>query len=216
MSAAHGDRMMGDRTLVRMSRCALLVACVVACGDQHGVTVTPSGGQVSTELHAGDYVVYRFSGSFSEKPVTLREQVVSRESGRVTIDVHATRGREERRWIQVGPDTADARWNNTVDEIYVVRDDGTRERLPNPDNATLMRLYDWVLVPAEGDSTDHESAACDQPIATTRVACVCERATHGSIHTELSRCAGFAWQRGPGRFSSASGVVWQVEVLEAR
>jgi hypothetical protein len=202
------------------SRHLLCLAFVIACGDKTGPAVTPVGGALpASELQVGSYVVYRFSGRFSSAPVTLREEVVSKDAGRVSIAVHATRGHEERSWLQVGPDTADARWNNTVDEIWVTRD-GAKERLPNPDNATLVRLYDWVLVGAEGEATGRETASCEQAIATSRVTCSCERATHPgrkTLRSEESRCPAFAWQRGPARWSTPEGdVFWQAEVVETK
>jgi hypothetical protein len=198
-------------------RFGALVVCVVACGGagEH-VTVPPAVlDQGGSELRVGDYVVYRFSGSFTETPVTLRERVVARDAGRITIEVDATRGKEARHWIQVGADSADARWNNAVDEIYVTRESGARERLPNPDNAMLARLYEWVTMGAEGDATAVETSPCQQLIATMQVACTCERATHTTMKVEQSRCPSFAWQRGPGRWTNTNGVVvWQVEVID--
>ncbi len=200
---------------------ALLVACfVTSCGDQqHGVVLAPVNAGVSADLHVGDYIVYRFSGSYTSSPITLREQVTALEGGRVTLDVRATRGHEERHWIQVGPDSAEARWNDTVDEIYVVGDHGAKQRLPNPDNQTLARLYEWVIVDADGEATSHETAACEQAIASARIACTCDRATRVhermTVRSEESRCVGFAWQRGPARWVSVDGqVVWQVDVVE--
>jgi hypothetical protein len=194
-----------------MSPRHVLVAFVLACGPSaQGVTIAPLGSSASLDFHVGDAVVYRFSGSFSNEPVVLREEVLALDGARVTIDVRATRGREERHWTQVGPADKDARWNNVADEIRV-----GAQKLPNPDNVTLARLYEWVLVPVEGETTGAESAPCERKLGSANAACTCERATHGAMKTEASRCA-FAWQRGPARWTNASGdVVWQVEVVES-
>ena len=197
-----------------MARCYALLLVLASCGDKQGVTLPPA------ELpgHGAAMVEYSFSGSALTAPVTLREEIVSRDGGRVTLQVTATRGSDERRWLQVGPDTPDARWNNTVDELYVERD-GSKQRLPNPENRTLARLYDWVLVAASPDATSHDSASCDQRIGGASFSCTCERATRSwggkSVRVEESRCPQFPWQRGPARWTAEDGgVLWQVEVTK--
>jgi hypothetical protein len=193
----------------------LLFALLVACGGgPRGVTLQPTTA-LSPNLHVGDHVVYRFSGAFTREPVTLREEVLAIDAARVTIDVRATRGRDERHWIQSGPSSADARWSNATDAIDVVLASNKKQRVPNPDNATLARLYEWILVAAEGAESGRESSACDETLATTRASCTCERLVRGPMHVEESRCRTFGWQRGPGRWTNAAGeVVWQVEVVE--
>jgi hypothetical protein len=191
-----------------------VLALLVACGGHYAYAPVVSIGS-----GAGDHVVYRFSGKLLDVSVTLREEVVSRAAGRATIDVRATRGREERHWLQIGPDSADARWNNTVDEIDVMRD-GAMQRLANPEGATLARLYEWVVVAADEKSTAHDSGPCERSVGNTTLACTCDRATRTfegkEVRTEESRCPGFAWQRGPARWSTPDGdVLWQVEVIEA-
>ncbi len=197
-----------------------VLPALTACGAEPNQVAAPlvpvPGG--SGSLQIGDYVVYRFTGA-EIGSVTLREEVVAQDAAHVTIALHAERGDARRDWIQVGPSSADARWSNAVDAIYVTGDGGRRE-LPNPDNVTLGRLYDWMLVNADGEATSRESAACERQIGSARVACTCERATltlrGRSVRSEETRCPGFAWQRGPARWSTDDGkVVWQVDVVEA-
>jgi len=191
-----------------------------ACGGEPkvvGAPLAPAISGSSTLLSVGDYVVYRFAGT-DVGSVTLREEVIAQDGAKVTIALHAERGDETREWIQVGPSSADARWNNAVDTIYVSRG-GERRELPNPDNVTLGRLYDWILVSMDAGSSSGESAACEQPIGNARHACTCERKTlmlrQRRVQSEVSRCPGFAWQRGPARFTSEDGkVVWQSEIVE--
>jgi len=190
-----------------MLRSHVLSIFLFACGGRGTGTVTlPSAGaSTSTDMHVGDAIVYRFSGSFSSEPVTVRQEVRALDDKRVTIEVHATRGHEERRWTQIGPIGSDARWNNAVDAI---------ENLPNPEDATLARLWEWVVYPAEGEPANKTSAPCDQKIAAGTLACTCERATIGAIQTEQARCP-FAWQRGPAKWTKNGEVVWQSEVVES-
>ena len=95
--------------------------------------------------------------------------------------------------------------NNAVDEI---------KDLPNPDDATLARLWEWVIVPAEGEPKKGDTAACDQKIGTGRLACTCERGVIGAMQTEQARCP-FAWQRGPATWTKNGDVVWRTEVVES-
>jgi hypothetical protein len=191
-----------------MLRGHVLSIFLFACGGHpSGVALPPGGGGggTSPDLHVGDAIVYRFSGSFSRDPVTVREEVRALDDKRVTIEVHATRGHEERRWTQIGPIGNDARWNNAVDEI---------KDLPNPNDATLARLWEWVVYPAEGTPSKPESAACEQKIGASTIACTCERGSIGAIQTEQARCP-FAWQRGPAKWTQNGAVVWQSEVVES-
>jgi hypothetical protein len=191
-----------------MRRGNVLSIFVLACGPSAGgaVTLPPSGAaSTSPDLHVGDAIVYRFSGSFSTEPVTVREEVRAMGDEHVTIEVHATRGHEERRWVQIGPAGNDARWNNAVDEI---------KDLPNPDDATLARLWEWVVYPAEGEPANKTSAACDQKIGAGTLACTCESAVIGAVQTQQARCP-FAWQRGPAKWTKDGAVVWQSEIVES-
>lgn len=191
-----------------MLRGHVLSIFLFACGGHTGgggVTLPSAGASASPDLHVGDAIVYRFSGSFSSEPVTVREEVRALDDKRVTIEVHATRGHEERRWTQIGPVGSDARWNNAVDEI---------KDLPNPEDATLARLWEWVVYPAEGEAQGKASASCDQKIGAGTLACTCERATIGVIQTEQARCP-FAWQRGPAKWTKNGAVVWQSEIVES-
>ena len=190
-----------------MPRGHVLSMFLFACGGHTGgaVTLPSAGASTSSDLHVGDAIVYRFSGSFSAEPVTVRQEVRALDDKRVTIEVHATRGHEERRWTQVGPIGDDARWNNAVDEI---------KDLPNPDDATLARLWEWVVYPAEGEPQSRASAACDQKIGTAMLSCTCERATIGAIQTEQAR-GPFAWQRGPAKWTKNGAVVWQSEIVDS-
>lgn len=191
-----------------MRRGHVLSIFLFACGPRAGggvVNLPASGANVSPDLHVGDAIVYRFSGSYSSEPVTVREEVRALDDKHVTLEVHATRGREERRWTQVGPVGNDARWNNAVDRI---------EDLPNPDDATLARLWEWVVYPAEGEPGSRASATCDQKIGAATLSCTCERATIGAVQTEQARCP-FAWQRGPAKWTKGGVVVWQSEIVES-
>jgi hypothetical protein len=193
-----------------MVRARVLSIFLFACGGHAtgGGVALPSaaGAKPSPDLHVGDAIIYRFTGSFSRDPVIVSETVLAMDEKRVTIEVHATRGHEERRWTQIGPAGNDARWNNAVDEI---------KDLPNPDDATLARLWEWVVYPAEGTPSKPESAACDQKLGAATVACTCERASIGSVQTEQARCP-FAWQRGPAKWTKDGAVVWQSEVVELK
>ncbi len=53
--------------------------------------------QTSRMRAPGDFVVYRFSGSYRDAPVTLTQKVVSREGGYLTVDVTLDEGGAQQR-----------------------------------------------------------------------------------------------------------------------
>jgi hypothetical protein len=61
-------------------------APAAVASTQELVEYTPSApGERRREV--GDYVVYRFSGTFQKAPVTLTERVIAREDGALVLDV---------------------------------------------------------------------------------------------------------------------------------
>jgi hypothetical protein len=211
----------------------VLVACtclvLAACGGTKKppppvATPAPApsrGAPNETKYKVGDFVVYRFSGAYSEKPVEMREEVIEIKGNRLAIDVKATRGRETRHWIQVVTDTEENQRKSIVDELYVVRPDGTRQRIPNEQNAGLIRLYEWVLVMASGRGQERITEPCKVTFLDKTFDCLCEKSTHTwrarTIKSEDRRCKDFLWTNAPSRWwdPASDEDVWKVEVLDA-
>lgn len=102
--------------------------------------------RIETRFRVGDYVLYEYSGSWLPASVRLTEEVTRQDGNRLTIEVRARRGDDERRWIQVVIDTPEHREGNMVEELYEIVD-GDIRYLENKGNADVRRLYEWVLPP---------------------------------------------------------------------
>lgn len=191
-----------------MLRCAsliLLVPLLAACAttEQNVSSSDPRATAPSTRYRQGDFIVYRYSGAFSSAPVTLREEVRAQEGNRLRIDVTATRGAEERRWIQVLTDTPENQRNNVIDALYELID-GKPVKLEHKDNRDAFRLYEWILVMPEGRATDLQQGPCERVLGGTRSACTCTTGKNSwpgrAIHFEEAECPDFLWTHADGRF----------------
>lgn len=196
----------------------LFASC--ATTEKNVATTDARATASTTRYRPGDFIVYRYSGAFSPAPVTLREEVRAQDGNRLRIDVTATRGAEERRWIQVLTDTPENQRNNVIDALYEIID-GKPIRLENHDNRDAFRLYEWILIMPEGRATDVAQAPCERVIGGTRSACTCttgKNSWHGrAVHFEVAECPDFLWTHADGRFwDPASGEdVHRTEIIEA-
>jgi hypothetical protein len=172
-----------------------------------------------SRLRAGDYVVYAYSGSYSKLPVTLRERVLAQDGLRLTIEVAAQRGDEQKRWLQVVTDTPENREKNLVDELYELAG-ADRQHLPNADNADLMRLYAWTLPPCKGKHEHAGKVDVELPVAGVRFKCTCTsilRECSGKpAQIETCDCPDFVWRHASGeaRPLDDAEVLWRTEVKE--
>lgn len=206
---------------------ALLPTVLASCAtptaiDEQAAPRAPDAAPAaapSTRYRVGDFVVYRYSGAFSPVPVVLRELVRAQEGHRLRIDVTATRGAEELRWIQVLTDTPENQRNNVIDALYQVND-GTPVKLDNHDNRDAFRLYQWTLIMPEGRAVDVKQHACERSIGDVSYACTCttgKNSWHGrALEFEEVECPDFLWTHAGGRFGdAASGEdVHRTEIIE--
>ena len=189
-----------------ISRALLLGSLLlgVSCGS-----ASPPAAQVvshsdaSTRFRVGDYVVYRYTGLFTPEPVELRERITAREGKRLTIDVVATRGSEQRHWEQVVTDTPENERDNVVDELFEYVG-GKRQKLANAGNADLMRLYSWTVLQPDGKARDVRT---EKAILTMgRDNFTCDRTFgknewHGrKVQFESFVCPEFLWSHARARF----------------
>jgi hypothetical protein len=181
-------------------------------------SASPSAGG-ETAYSLGDYVVYRYTGRFTPRPVVLREQIVHVAGNRLHIEVSVVRGDDRRRWVQVVTDTPENQKNNVVDELYEIVG-GKRVQLPNEDNADLLRLYSWTLVMPDGRPTDIAEEPRAVTIGERDYACmaVTGRTTVEGrpVRFEDVSCPDFVWTHAYSRFLAEDGAeILQVEVIEA-
>src|SRR4051794_16355329 len=71
-----------------------------AASNEAAATDAPSTPEADGARVPGDFVVYRFSGSFRKTPLTLTERVIAREGGVLTIDLLAQE-RDQKRELRI-------------------------------------------------------------------------------------------------------------------
>jgi hypothetical protein len=191
---------------------ALLVVLLVACSH------TPPAAPV-TQYQKGDWVRYRYSGTFTPVAVELHERVVAQDGKKLRIEVTATRGAETRSWVQVVTDTEFNRKNNVVDELWVYGGDGKLKQLKNVNNNDLYQLYDWTYVIPEGIPKDVVDASVQATIGGKTYTC---RARRGRTQIkgrpakfEEVECPEFLWTKASATFvdEETSATIYQAEVV---
>lgn len=167
----------------------------------------PPPGAPATRYRVGDFVEYRYRGTFTAAPVVFRETVRAQEGNRLRIDIVVTRGSEERRWVQILTDTPENQRNNVIDALYEWKD-GRYVKLGGELMREAFRLYAWTILMPDGRATDVAQRACTQVIAGTSYACRCttgKNALRGkALRFEDSVCPDFLWTHGPGFFVDAA------------
>jgi hypothetical protein len=161
----------------------------------------------------GDFVVYRFSGSFRKDPITLTQRVVARQGQVLTVDVTAASG-EQKRELRVTLDVAPGKG----EVLSVARLAGGVASPASPEayddllaETTLAADQNEGLLGAEDVVLDVGGAPlpCHQESYRVRVG---KRAA--TLRTLSSD--GFAWGDVGGEITADSGkVLYRAEVLEA-
>lgn len=122
-----------------MRKSGLLAVCLLAFW---GCKAAPE----TSKYEAGDYVVYKYSGSYRPEPVILTEQVLSKTGGnKLEILVEWKSGKEIRTWKQFVTDTAYNRANNLIDRLVKI-EGGKETELANKDNSDLFKLYEGTYL----------------------------------------------------------------------
>lgn len=170
-----------------------------------------------SRFQVGDYIVYRYTGSFTKLPVVLRQRVVEKNLLRVVIDVVAERGSERRRWIQVITDQPEHRKENVIDELYEVVG-GERRRLENVGNKDLHRLYEWSQAPCTGEHREAGHADIELAVAGAKFHCTCTKALRECLgkdaQVETCECENFVWLYASGEATALDDrtAIWKATV----
>ncbi len=69
------------------ARTALAHTTAAPAADDATETARAEDGAAASGRAAGDFIVYKFSGTFRKAPLTLTQRVVSREGASITVDV---------------------------------------------------------------------------------------------------------------------------------
>jgi len=169
----------------------------------------------ATRYRLGDWVLYRFSGAYSEQPVQLCERIVAQDGIKLEIEVTMIRGDEKRRWIQAVTDTPENQKSNALDAVYIV-EDGKRRQVPTEH---VYKLYDWMLVQLEGKPSEIKASSKGMKFGGRDFTCSVStglRVWRGEpARFSFSSCKEFLWTKGPGRIwnPETDKTIFQGEVL---
>ena len=169
--------------------------------------------EVTGARKAGDFIVYRFSGSFRKAPLTLTQRVIERRGALLTVDILAEVG-ETKRQLRVKFDESSAAKNDVV-EVSVI-ENGTET--PAGLDAYEALLAETSLAADENEAMlGSEDAMLDiggapLPVRKTsyRVRVGKKQATLRTVESE-----GFAWGDLGGEITAGNGkVLYRAEVVE--
>jgi hypothetical protein len=222
------------RTLVAASTIALLS---LGCGHTTapGVAAPPSPVAAKPQLEValprakttappaspglslsepGDFVVYRFSGSYREAPVTLTQRVVGRENGLFILDVTIDReGGQQRLRLRIG-----AEGERQGELVSVAELEGSVQR-PFGVAAYEQLMNDIVLGADENvDQVSRADVTIDvagHPVACTKTTYRVRVGAHEAYMTTISSPQ-FPWGHLGGDISTIDGkVLYKAEIVDA-
>ena len=174
---------------------------------------TASEAETTGARKVGDFIVYRFTGSFRKTPLTLTERVIERRGAMLTVDITAEEG-ESKRQLRVKINEASAVKNDVV--AVSVIDGGTEK--PAGIEAYEALLADTSLAADENEAMlGAEDGMLDVggaplPVRKTsyRVRVGKKAATLRTVESE-----GFAWGDLGGEITAGNGkVLYRAEVVE--
>lgn len=162
----------------------------------------------------GDFVVYRFTGSFRKAPLTLAEKVVARSGAVVTIDL-ALKDGDAREELRVKIDEASPSHNEVVSvarlEAGVEKPAAIEAYEALMTRTTLSADQNEAVVGTEDVTVDVGGAAVPAKRTTYRVRVGKKQATLKTLESTA-----FAWGDVGGEITTANGkVLYRAEVVEA-
>jgi hypothetical protein len=173
----------------------------------------PTAAAASARM-PGDFVVYRFTGSFRKAPLTLSERVVARKGRVVTIDFTATEG-DDKQELRVRIDEGSLTHNEVVSVARlthgVEKAAGVEAYEALMARTALAADSNDALLGAEEVTVDVGGAAMAAKKTTYRVHLGKREATLSTLESPA-----FVWGDVGGEITGAKGkVLYRAEVLEA-
>ena len=194
-----------------MKRAALGLMCLLAFW---GCKAMPE----TSKYEVGDYVVYKYYGSYRPEPVILTEKILSRIGNKLEILVDWKSGKESRSWKQFVTDTPFNQKNNIIDKLVRI-ENGKETELPNKDNLDIFKLYEGTyLMPQHSPSLvkDEKTTVTigeDSYLCRTRVYKTKVLGRHADLTVTDSE--EFKWTNVSSSYKdSKGGLIYSVEVLE--
>lgn len=220
---------MYDMTMKRFALVAATLSTVaIGCGSPTLVPrVTTASSKVEQKVHlelpdpdeypaftsarqVGDYVVYRFSGSYREAPVEVTHTVVDRDQETLIVDVSIEdRGNQERLRMRVTEDgelLSVARW-----EGKVLRPFGTIAFENLMSQLTLAADENLGLIAEREGELDVAGESVAATVSRYRV----RVGAHDAV-LETAAAPGYRWGDIGGEIRAASGkVLYKAEIVES-
>ncbi|OGS09200.1 MAG: hypothetical protein A2270_06470 [Elusimicrobia bacterium RIFOXYA12_FULL_51_18] len=194
-----------------MKRAALGLLCLSAFWGCKAVPET-------SKYEAGDYVIYKYYGSYRPEPVILTEKILSKTGNKLEILVDWKSGKEGRSWKQVVTDTPFNQKNSIIDKLVRI-ENGKETELPNKDNLDLFKLYEGTyLMPQHSPRLINEEkknlpVGNDNYLCRVRVYKTKVMGRHADMTVTDSE--EFKWTNVSSSYKdSRGGLIYAVEVLE--
>ena len=142
-------------------------------------------------LRSGDFVSYRYTGTFSEHPVVVSQRVIDGNGERLVIEVTIEHGSERRSFEKV---------------------------VASRDLTELSSLHEWASPPCSGDAQSAGTVELEMPVAGARLPCRCDKVLRECAgkpaQVETCQCQGFSWGPASGIANAPDGAtpIWKMEV----
>lgn len=184
-----------------------------AAKPEVGGDATPASAPAHATRMPGDFVVYRFSGSFRKAPLTLSEKVVARTGSIITIDLSLKDG-DTKEELRIKIDEASPSRNEVVS---VSRLEAGAEKPATLEayealmtRTTLSADQNEALVGMEDVTVDVGGTSVPAKRTTYRVRIGKKQATLKTLESTT-----FAWGDVGGEITAANGkVLYRAEVVE--
>ncbi len=174
---------------------------------------TASAAETTGSRTVGDFIVYRFTGSFRKAPLTLTERVIERRGAMLTVEITADEG-DSKRQLRVKINEASAVKNDVV-AVSVVEN--------GEEKTAGIEAYEALLAETSLAADENEAmlgaedamlevGGAPLPVRKTsyRVRVGKKSATLRTVESE-----GFAWGDLGGEITAANGkVLYRAEVVE--
>lgn len=170
-----------------------------------------------SRYRVGDFVIYRYSGSYLTIPVILTEKVIDKSENQLTIEVHWKSGDQKRTWKQVVTDTPENQKSNRVDRLLELRD-GKEISLENRDNADLYRLFQGTYVVLDEPIRDAMTQASEMIVCGNQVRVVTRSGTQvvsgKKYHVDEYESSDFLWNHLGASYVGTDGTYYKAEVID--
>lgn len=174
-----------------------------------------SAEEAAAPRRPGDYVAYRFTGSFQKKPITLTQRIVAREGSALVVDVTVAQGeRSETLRVRMSDD---AERRGEILAVARIDAQGAEQAAPL---AAYEELMARTTLAADANEAELGTEAVQvevggQPLACNRTSYRVRIGGKGATMSTI-QSAQFAWGDLGGEITAEDGsVLYRAEVIDA-